>query len=194
MTVLTLAIGIAATTLVFSAVNALFLRRLPAREPDHLFVVSEQWKNGVPASDAAQPTYPFDHYLDWAESTPDVFSDVVATAITVSAVRLNGYATDVTGYVVSSNYFSTLGIRPIAGRFLSPASERAADAPPEVVISDELWDRQFNRDLAALGQTLFADSRALTIVGVAPREFHGTMQGIIADLWIPVGVMRHQPP
>jgi predicted permease len=192
-TVLTLAIGISATTLVFSVVNALFLRQLPVHEPDRLFIIREQWKNGVPASDAAQPTYPFNHYLDWAESTPDVFSDVVATSITISAVRLNGYATDVTGYVVSSNYFPALGVRPIAGRFFSPASERAANAPPEVVISDELWDRQFNRDPSILGQTLFADSRALTIIGIAPREFRGTMQGIIADLWIPVGVMRHQP-
>lgn len=193
-TVLTLAVGIAATTLVFSAMDALFLRRLPVREPERLFIVDELWKNGVPSSDAAQPTYPFEHYLDLAESTPDVFSDVVTTSITVSAVRLNGYATDLTGYVVSSNYFSALGVRPVTGRFFSPASERAANAPPEVVISDEFWERQFNRDRSILGHTLFADSRALTIVGVTPPDFHGTIQGVIADLWIPVGVLRRQPP
>lgn len=192
-TVLTLALGISATTLVFSAVDALFLRRLPVQAPDRLFIISEQWKNGTPSSSAAELTYPYEHYLDLAESSQSLFSDLVATSLTASSVRLGDYATDLTAWVVSSNYFTTLGIRPKLGRFFSPASERAGDAPPEAVISEDLWQRRFNSDSSVIGKILYADSRALTIVGVAPGEFHGTMQGVLGDLWIPTGVVRRLP-
>jgi len=190
-TVLTLALGISATTVVFSAVDALFLRRLPVQAPDRLFVISEQWKNGVPSTDAATPVYPYQHYMDLAEASQSIFSDVAATSLTVSSVRLNGYATDLTAWVVSSNYFNTLGVHPALGRFFAHADERTAGAPPEAVISEELWQRQFNSDPAIIGRTLFADSRALTIVGVAPPEFRGTLEGVLGDLWLPAGVMRN---
>ena len=192
-TVLTLAIGISATTLVFSAVNALFLRRLAVRDPNQLYVVQELWKGGVMGpSDLFQPTYPYEHFIDFADATKSLFTDVAAGTIDVVAVRQGPYARDLTGVVASSNYFSVLGVRPALGRFFSAANERAADAPAEVVIGHDLWQREFNGDSAVIGRTLFADSRALTIVGVVPREFTGTIVGVVAEFWIPAGAYQRE--
>lgn len=191
----TIAVGIAATTLVFSVIDALFLRQLPVQDPGRLYVVQELLKNGnVGASDMGQYVYPYEHFLDIADATQGVFSGVAGCVFDVVAVRDGPYAHDMTGIVASSNYFTVLGVRPAIGRFFTTVDERSASTPPEVVIGHEMWEREFNSDSTVIGRTLYADSRPLTIIGVAPPEFVGTTQGIVAELWIPAGVLRQPVP
>ena len=190
-TIATLAIGIGATTLVFSAVNAIFLRRLPVRDPSRVFVVGELRKwGGYEGDEMARPAYPYDHFVDVAEATQSVFSGVAASTFDMFSVRQGPYAHDVSGVTASSNYFAVLGLQPALGRFFSGADERTGNAPPEVVIGYNLWQREFEGDSAVLGRPLMVDGRALSIVGVAPDGFDGTLIGLVADLWIPAGILR----
>ena len=191
--VVTLAIGISAITLVFSAVDSLFLRRLAVRDPNQLVVVQELWKNGATGpSDMGQMTYPYEHFLDFQAATKNVFSGVAAGVYDIIAVRRGPYAVDMTAVVASSNYFTVLGVRPALGRFFTVTDERSENALREVVIGYDLWKHDFNGDSSVLGRTLFVDSRPLSIVGVAPSEFGGTISGIEAELWIPSGFLRDQ--
>ena len=192
-TVATLAIGISAITLVFSAIDSLFLRRLAVRDPSELVVVQELWKNGATGpSDMGQMTYPYEHYLDFQAATKSVFTDVAASVFDIIAVRRGAYAIDMTAVVASSNYFTVLGVRPALGRFFTATDERSENAPPEVVIGHDMWVRDFNSDSSVIGRTLFVDSRPLSIIGVAPSDFGGTISGIVAELWVPSGFLRDQ--
>ncbi len=191
-TIVTLAIGISATTLVFSAVNAIFLRRLPVGDAGRLFVVQELGKSGNNSNgdEMARPAYPYEHFVDFAEATPAVFSGVAASTFDMLSVREGPYAHDVSGLITSSNYFSVLGVQPALGRFFSAADERTGNAPAEVVLGYDLWQREFQGDSTVLGRALAVDSRSFSVVGVAPRGFEGTMIGLVAELWVPAGVLR----
>jgi predicted permease len=192
-TVLTLAIGISAITLVFSAVDSLFLRRLEVGEPKQLFVIQELWKNGATGpSDMGQMTYPYEHFLDFQAATKGVFTDVAASVFDVIAVRRGPYAHDMTAVVASSNYFEVLGVHPALGRFFTVVDERSVSSPPEVVIGHDMWEREFSSDSSVIGRTLVVDSWPLTIVGVAPANFAGTIGGIVAELWVPSAFLRKQ--
>jgi predicted permease len=190
-TVVTLAIGIGATTLVFSAVNAIFVRDLAVRDPGRVFVVQERRKNGgYEGDDMALSVYSYDHFVDVAEATPSVFSGVAASAFGTFSVRQGPYAHDVSGVAASSNYFSVLGLQPALGRFFAKADERTANAPAEVVIGYALWQREYQGDASVLGRTVTIDGRPVSVVGVAPKGFDGTMIGVVADIWIPAGILR----
>jgi putative ABC transport system permease protein len=192
-TVVTLAVGISAITLVFSAIDSLFLRRLAVRDPNQLAVVQELWKNGATGpSDMGQMTYPYEHFLDFQAATKGVFTDVAASVFDIIAVRRGPYAIDMTAVVASSNYFAVLGVRPALGRFFTVTNERSENTPAEVVIGHDMWERDFNSDSSVIGRTLFVDSRPLSIIGVAPSNFGGTISGIVAELWIPSGFLRDQ--
>lgn len=193
-TVATLAVGIGATTLVFSAVNAIFLRRLAVRDANRVFVVQELRKNGgYEGDEMARPAYPYAHFVDFADATPAVFSGVAASTFEMLSVLRGPYAHDVSGVIASSNYFTVLGIQPALGRFFSPADERTGNALPEVVLGYDLWQREFAGDSAVLGSAVTVDSRSFAVVGVAPKGFDGTIIGLVAELWVPAGVLR-QPP
>jgi predicted permease len=188
----TLALGMAATTVVFSAMNALLFRPLPVSDPHRLFVVSEVWKDGQrsTSTDMAQYTYPFAHYLDVREATPSVFSGLAAFRYGRVSVRVGTEARAFSTISASSNYFQVLGVRPALGRLFSDTVEHFANPNPEVVLSYDLWTSSFASDSGIIGTTLFVDSRPRTIVGVAPAGFNGTITGLITDLWLPASDVR----
>ena len=87
--------------------------------------------------------------------------------------------------LVSGNYFSALGLRPAVGRFIRPDEADVAGAEPIVVLSHDYWQTRFGGNAAAIGQTLLVNDNQLTIVGVAPEAFQGTVMGLQFDLWVP---------
>jgi predicted permease len=91
----------------------------------------------------------------------------------------------VRGHLVSPEYFSTLGVKPLLGRFFSPALEKLGMAPV-VVVSERLWRRRFGADSNAVGRTIRLNGRAATIVGVAPQKFLGIWPAIPADVVVPL--------
>lgn len=193
--VLTLAVGIAATTAVFSVVNALVLRPPPVREPRRLFVLAEVWTSGQRSNstDMGQHMYPYPHYLDLREATARVFTGLAGYRYGTVSLRVGDEARVLSSISASANYFQVLGLRPALGRLFSDTTERFGSAEPEIVISHELWQREFSGDSAVLGRTLFVNSRPFTIAGVAPRGFVGTMTGLVADVWLPAAAGARGP-
>lgn len=185
-TLLIVAVGVAATTAVVSAVNALLLRPPPVSDPDRLYVLAEVWAGGERSweTNMGQYMYRYAHYRDVREATTTVFAGLAGFRYGTVALRTESGARTMSSVAVTQNYFQVLGLRPALGRLFSDTTEGATDAQ-EVVLSHDLWQSEFSGDSAIVGRTLFIDSQVCTVVGVAPRGFSGTMVGLVGDLWRP---------
>jgi putative ABC transport system permease protein len=164
--VLTLAVGIGATTTIFTFVNAIVLQPLPFRDSDRLVMLGG-------ASRTARPTQfttaaPGD-FLDWqAQSTS--FENLTAFTNTSVSITGDGGAERLRGASVTSRWFETFGVAPLLGQTLA-AYEGQPDASQAVVISSDLWERRFRSDPAMVGRTIALDHQSFVVVGVAPTEF-----------------------
>jgi predicted permease len=177
--IVTLALGIGATTAVFSLVNALLLRPLPAVQPDELVAVNEQ-RFGMTSNWMGQAQVPYNRFLAYREGTHEAFSGLAAQReVTFSSRAGSEPASAVSGEIVSENFFDVLGLRPAAGRFFT------SDDEPVAVLSHRFWEAHFSRDPDAIGSTIYLDSRPYTIAGVAPPGFGGTVALRAFDVWVP---------
>jgi putative ABC transport system permease protein len=161
--VLTLALGIGASTAIFSIVNGVLLRPLPLRDPDRLLWINEANQRGDTISVSWM------NYLDWRARARS-FEVLAASRPATLNLTGAGQARRLTGRSVTSNFFAALGTHPALGHGFSDGDERAG-APGVVVISYELWQRQFDGDPAITGRTLMLSARPYTVVGVLPAGF-----------------------
>jgi predicted permease len=173
-----LAIGIGFNIAVFSWIQAVGFRPLPGVADAASFKVVDLATGDGHASSAS-----------WSEFTDlqrmRSFKELLAyrmVPLTIGDVRTSERAY---GLLVSGNYFSALGLRPAAGRFLRPDEVARAGAEPVVIISWDLWEKRFDRSPGAVGQTILVNDRPLTVIGVTPRGFQGTMLGLTFDMWVP---------
>jgi putative ABC transport system permease protein len=175
VTVLTLAIGIGATTAIFSAVDAFLLRPLPFRESNRLVVLFDrQGESSVPAS--------LPELEDWRRGSRTVES---IAAFFQRSVTFRGVtdAERVRAAMVSAGYFDLLGIRPLAGRAFLPA-EHAEGAPAVAIVSRGFWEQHLGGRRDAIGQTIIFDERPYTLVGIIPRGLEMGAQP--TAIWIPL--------
>jgi len=188
--ILTLALGIGATTAVFTLVNALLIKQLPYEDPSRLVLLFEHFK---------------DQHLDTIPVSPPEFLEYKAELKSFDKLAAFNTATynlsegelpeRVFGATVSADLFPLLGVQPIRGRIFRP-EECAVGRDDVVVISERLWRRKFDRDPRVLGSKLIADGRAFTVVGIMPASFEfplplfnitGAQFGEQADIWQPLG-------
>jgi putative ABC transport system permease protein len=175
--VATLAVGIGANSAVFSVARGVLLRPLPFREPDRLVFVWE----ANPGRDRARNVVNPGNYLEWRDRN-HVFEGLAAFA--PWNVNLSGDAEPVRLDVglVTTNFFSVLGVSPAIGRGFS-----AEDATPGgagvVVLSDGLWKRRFGSDPSLVGREVVLDGEPATVVGIMPAVF-SVPAG--AQLWVPL--------
>jgi predicted permease len=184
--VLTLAIGIGATTVVFTLVNALLLRPLPVTEPDRLVTIHEVREGATEAT--VRPTrvsYP--RYVEYRDRAT-VFAGLAAVGSRQVALRSGSGAETVFSNFVSANFFEVLGVHPQLGQPFTHGDDADFGAHPVAVISHHLWNRHFDADPAAVGRTLHLNGQPLTVIGVAPRGFGGTHVGIQEDIWVPLSM------
>ena len=178
--VLVLAFGIGANTAVFSLVNTLLLQPRQGRI-DSLVVVYNQ--------DTTKPdsyrdfSYPM--YVDLRERG-GVFQSLMAHTFALVGVRDGDATRRAFAGVVSSNYFSTLGVPLAIGRGFTPAEERPGAGVPVAVASYAAW-RRAGLDPRFVGRTVRINATDFTVVGVAPRGFSGTMAIISPEWWFPLG-------
>ncbi|MBK5255520.1 MAG: ABC transporter permease [Vicinamibacteria bacterium] len=173
--VATLALGIGANSAIFSLVYAALLKPLPFQEPDRLaqlYQVSEG-RN--------VPYFSPPNFLD-TQASAKSFDSVAA--VDGGSVTLTGHGAPavLSGAEVSASFFNVLRVTPAAGRFLA-ADENEPAKTNVVVLGHSLWRARFGGDPAILGQTIRVDSRALTVVGIAPPDF-SFPDG--AELWTPL--------
>jgi predicted permease len=193
---LTLALGIGANTAIFRLVDTVMLRSLAVDHPEQLLAIR-----------GAFSYWRFEQLRDRNEVFSGVFGAHTLQDVAVSAdAQPLGHAST---ELVSGNYFSLLGVRPILGRPITPDDDRAAGAGAVAVISHGLWQRAFAGSPAVLGRTIRLrggtlggagtsgfepdapnvprhDEAVLTIIGVAPPEYFGDTVGKLVDIWVPI--------
>ena len=186
--VLSLALGIGANTVIFSAIDALMLRKLPVRDPDALAMVRAFIEQ--PGHPSFELTWPYPDFQRMRALAHE-FSGFSATW---PVERLNLVASgpgggpdpsEVRVELASGDYFSTMGVGAAMGRTFTPDEDRAQGAAPVVVISDQYWARRFGRAHDVLGRTLNISGTPFTIIGVTPRGFSGEWTGRPSDMWVP---------
>jgi predicted permease len=173
--VLTLAVGIGATTAVFSLLDTLRFRTLPVYEPSQLVEITREGGRTV--------SYPMYELL---QHRTEAFSGILLTSagrFTAGLYARDLQIGDVQLSPVSGNYFAVLGVTPVLGRALIEADVEAANA---AVISYRLWQRSFLGDSTILGTTVRLGRRDYTVVGVAPPGFTGVITGHTVDVWVPI--------
>jgi predicted permease len=175
-----LALGIGANTAIFSVVDAVVLRSLPVSKPNELVVLRYVSKKGN-----IFDTFRYREYLE-LRGTPGVLTGLAAVSPLEVNLTTGETTARVHGQLVSGNYFPLLGLRPTAGRLLSPDDDRVPGAHSVCVIGDGLWRRQFGSATDITGKTLRVNGRTYQIVGVAPEGFDGTDQGSRAQVYIPL--------
>jgi predicted permease len=173
--VLTLALGIGANTAIFSILDPLLLRKLPVSHPEELVRVDAA---GTLGNSGAWEDFAFERFRDHSP----VFSGVLAfVPISLDEVAYNGRTGSAHAEVVSANFFSVLGLRPLAGRLVATDQELGNT----VVLGFDYWRREFAADRAALGKTILVQGEPHTIIGIAPPEFFGMRVGEDADFYLP---------
>lgn len=194
--VLTLALGIGATTAVFSLFDQVMLRMLPVHNPQQL--VRLHWSGGFSGTmyafggdDGNYYSYP--EYKELRDRNP-VFSGILAAAQTEFGVSWDNQSTIEDAEMVSGNYFQVLGLKPAAGRLFTAADETAKNANPVVVLSYDNWKTNFARSRSVIGQALLINGHPFTIVGVAPEGFLSAIGGYRPRVFVPVTMADEAMP
>jgi predicted permease len=189
--VLTLALGIGATTAISTLVDAVMLKSLPVANPKQLYRLGDN--NGCCVTSGTQDNgsfvlYSYHLYENLRDHTPE-FSELAAFEPWMSdlSVRRNGSAAEpYKGEFVSGNYFNTFGIRAFTGRLLAPADDLAS-APCVAVMNYHSWQGRFGLDPSVIGSTLNINGVQCAIAGVTPPGFYGdTLRSDPPDFWLPL--------
>ena len=175
--ILTLALGVGANLVVFGVLNALLLRPLNVAGADRLLQIVQK-----PQEYNAQ-SYP--DYIDY-RARNNTFRDLAAYRLAMAGMSIGGAAEKRWSYEVSGNYFDMLGVHPQLGRLFHATDERGPNSAPFIVLSDFLWRSRFSADPLIVGRTVDLNKHPFTIIGVAPKSFHGTELIIWPDSWIPI--------
>src|SRR5215831_6940550 len=187
--ILTMTVGIGANTTIFSWLRSLVLNPFPgASEPERIVAIENTAPDGEPITTS---------YLDFRD-----FRDNLHVVNSVAAYRAYLFSVGESpnverswGEMASAGIFDMFGLNPAAGRFFS-LDERndAQNSHAVVVISYGYWKSHYSLDPSAVGRTLRVNQTPLTIIGVAPEEFHGSYAGLDFDFWVPLtmyGQMTH---
>jgi predicted permease len=177
--VLSLAAGIGVNTTIFSWMQAVVLRPIPGvKDVGDVHLLEPRSETG---------SYPGASWREYGDLRGRVaaLSDLVAFRMVPLNVGRAPRTERVYALLVSENYFSALGVRPALGRFPRPGEAAAAGGEPVVVISHGFWRTRLEGAPDVLGRTVRVNDRDLTVVGVAPSGFQGTVLGLDFDLWVP---------
>ena len=180
--VLSIALGIAANTSIFTLVNAVLFKPMPVPHPEQLVALYTTEPNSRYPGEFSYPDYR--DYRDHNEVFSELF---VHYGTPVSMKNTGDKAELIWGELVSGNYFTGLGVTPASGRVLSPEDDRAEGGQPVAVLSHSFWKKRFDADPNIVGRDVRLNGHDFTVIGVARQGFSGTrFVGFIPDVWIPI--------
>ena len=194
--ILTLAIGIGASTAIFSLLDQVLLRRLPVQKPEQLVVLrspgdvsGSRWGDGGPEGQTF--SYPMFKAL---RGKNEALTGLLARYVTSVSVTYQGDTELAECELVSGNYFEVLGVQPALGRVFSMNDEQAPGANPVVVLSNGYWKRHFGANPQVLNQSVPINGTPMTVVGVAQQGFKGVQTGESPDVFIPLTMAAQAMP
>jgi len=182
---LSLMLGIAANTTIFSVVNALLIAPPPVERPDELWQV---WSANPQSSSAMKRfrvmTYPS---LQFLREHQQSFLSLGAMKHDPQTVTWNhdGTGVAVQSQTVTGNYFELCGVQAARGRTFAPEEDRTSGAHPVALVSHAFWRQKLGARPDVIGQPITINGAALTIIGVAPPGFTGAIGVVAPDIWIP---------
>ena len=180
--VLTLALGTGANTAIFSLVNG-FLRPLPVPDADRIVILAAS----TPGDETGfRFRFSLPGLLDFRQQAT-LLSDVFAYDIRLGGLKANGKTTEFVYCTVTGNFFSALGLKPAAGRLLLPGEGEAPGSDSIAVLGYAYWLARFGGDPGVVDRTVTIDGQAVRVIGVAPKGFHGMVEGADMDGYLPLG-------
>ena len=194
--IVTLALGIAANTAIFTIFDQVLLRMLPVQEPKQL--VRFEWTGGFSGSASSfggdiHNYFSYPMYKDLRERNT-VFSGVLAAVRSGVGVSWHDQAENKDAEIVSGNYFNLLGLKPAVGRLFNDGDVTAKNANPVAVLSYDYWKTHFQSDPEIAGKTVLLNGTPFTIVGVAPQGFQSAIDGYKPGVFLPVTMSEVASP
>ena len=177
VTILTLALGIGATTAIFSAINPILLQSLPYPDADRIMMISDFGTNG------SRLDVTFHTYRELSERSRS-FQAMAVMKPWQPTMTGADQPDRLDGQRVSAEYFHVLGESPAVGRDFDP-SDDLLNGPRIVILSDTLWKRRFSGDRTIVGRQITLDDNLYTVIGVMPRTFENVLAPS-AELWSPL--------
>ena len=194
--VITLALGIGATTAIFTLVHQVMLKSLPVTKPEELWKIGDKsrccnWGGYTQGDDGDFSLFSWEAYKNFRDHTPE-FTDLAALQAGNAplGVRRGGSQAPVdtrNGQYVSGNFFRTLGVQPWVGRLMTDADDRQ-EAPLVAVMSYRVWESKYGSDPSVVGENFQINGHAFTVIGVTPPGFYGAkLAGWgMPDFWLPI--------
>ncbi len=194
--VVTLALGIGATTAIFTLVHQVMLKSLPVTKPEELWKIGDKirccnWGGYTQGDDGAFSLFSWEAYRHFRANTPE-FTDLAALQAGNAplGVRREGsraQADTRNGQYVSGNFFRTFGLQPWIGRLMTDADDREG-APSVAVMSYRIWNQKYGSDPSVVGASYQINGHPFTVIGVAPPGFYGAkLAGWgMPDIWLPL--------
>jgi putative ABC transport system permease protein len=194
--VLTLALGIGATTAIFTLVHQVMLKSLPVTKPEELWRVGDKirccnWGGYTQDNDGNFSLFSYEAYQHFRKQSPE-FADLAAlqagnAPLGVRRTGSQGPVDTRNGQFVSGNFFRTFGINPWIGRLMTDDDDQPG-APPVAVMSHNVWSGKYGSDPSVVGAAYQINGHVFTVIGVAPPGFYGAkLSGFgMPDIWLPV--------
>jgi putative ABC transport system permease protein len=194
--VITLALGIGATTAIFTLVHKVMLKSLPVAKPDELYRIGDKirccnWGGYIQGEDGDFSLFSWEMYKHFRANTPE-FTELAAlqagnAPLGVRRVGSQAQADTRNGEYVSGNFFKTLGVQPWVGRVMTDADDQEG-APPVAIMSYRIWREKYGSDPSVVGAGYQINGHPFTVIGVAPPGFYGAkLAGNgMPDFWLPL--------
>ena len=184
--VLTLALGIGANTALFSMVDWLMLRPIPGvKSSVRLAYLITESKNGGHENGISYP-----NFVDIRNQTSSIFSQVAGIQpFQMDGLRADGKTMQIWTNYVTGDFFEMLGIQPALGRFILPSEGKVAGADPVLVLSYSYWQTHFGADPNVIGKKVAVNGQPVTIIGVAPKDFHGALAILDVQGYLPMSMV-----
>jgi predicted permease len=185
--VLTLALGIGANTAIFTLMDQVLLRLLPVEDPERLVILDGPGTSSGSTHRHSNTLTPLSHPMfEGLRDRNAVFDGVLAHYTTPLHLTVGSQTDAVNGDLVSGTFFQVLGVKPAAGRLLTPEDDRVPGGHPVVVLSHGFWTRRFGGDPKVVGQAVRVNDQPMTVVGIGPPGFHGVEVGESVDVFVPL--------
>jgi predicted permease len=180
--VFTLALGIGGNATVFSWIRAVLLNPLPGVEHSRQWVAVE---TVMPSGEYHTSSYP--DYRDFRDQN-HVFASMIGFELVGVDMTIRNQAPPerVWGLIVTENYFDTLGVQAAMGRTFHAEPNQGLNSDPYIILGNGLWQRLFGSDRNIVGRTVHINGHPFTVIGVAPRNFYGTIAGVDAQYFVPM--------